>query len=848
MKVRLAWAEVRARLGQLSAAVIMIALGVALAAGTIMANQALRKSFHEALEALSGQADLQVVAAAGGAFPASVLDEVRSVDGVEAAAALVSGIAHLDERLGAGVIRILGVDLLDDASVRIFESENGTAAIDEPLIFLNQPDSIAVPRAFADAHGIREGSPLVIETASGTQSLTVRGILEDLGAGRSFGGNFGVMDLYAAQELLDLKELASQIDLIAPDPARARAELRRVLPEHLSIASVEERNQDRARTLAAFQVIQDLVSVLGLLLAALIASNRLATVYQARLWEIGVMRALGRSPRQITRRLLLEATLLSAIGVAIGLPVGWLMAQWIVDPLAESMFLNFKEIVARPTVSPSLSAMALAALAGVGSGVLAAWFPARRAAALPVVDILAQGRRRDPWPTSAAKRWARIALPLLAVALVALQMIFGIRLFAGLLPIIAVIAGGLSLQPGMRSLAAPLARALGLKRSIGLKDQGRFPSRATGAAGILMVGVAMVLWIASMRDSFEEYVVASLMASRDGDLIVESSFDIGADKPRLSQGVVDVIAAIPGVSAVGTEITAKTRASGSDLEVGVLVSDGARLRNQEFGTWAIQEGGRGALERVADSQGVLVNPQFLDNHDKKLGETVEILSPSGSFELPIVGITTTSFLSPTGDVVISRNLYRDHWHDAAVIRAFVLIDEDHDARVIKSRILGSLSDTHQIKVISTEDLGEFMGQNVREGFAFMDALALLTLFVVVVGTSDALAADIVERMREIGTLRALGFSPRDVSTMLAAQALAIGIVGSSVGLLVGVAMTVAYLDAIIPQFLGWQIRLQFAPEVALSCLAAGIFACLLGAAIPALRGARLSPVDALRYE
>ena len=94
-------------------------------------------------------------------------------------------------------------------------------------------------------------------------------------------------------------------------------------------------------------------------------------------------------------------------------------------------------------------------------------------------------------------------------------------------------------------------------------------------------------------------------------------------------------------------------------------------------------------------------------------------------------------------------------------------------------------------------------------------LAALTLLVVAIGTADALAADVVERTRELGTLRTLGLSPQDVALMLVMQALAIGIVGAVLGLLVGAGLSLSFVEGLLPDILGWQIGLRFNPFVAL---------------------------------
>jgi putative ABC transport system permease protein len=123
-----------------------------------------------------------------------------------------------------------------------------------------------------------------------------------------------------------------------------------------------------------------------------------------------------------------------------------------------------------------------------------------------------------------------------------------------------------------------------------------------------------------------------------------------------------------------------------------------------------------------------------------------------------------------------------------------------------------------------------------------------TLILVVIGTADALAANVVERTREIGTLRAIGYTPGSIAMMVIAQALAIGIVGAGLAVLLGMGMSVAFVEGVLQAILGWQLEVDPTWGAAASAAGLGIVACVLGGLLPAIRAARLSVAEALRYE
>lgn len=849
-QLRLAWSQIRPQLGQLLIAVSTIALGVALAAGILLANASLVSSFEESIDVLAGNAELQVTTLAGGPLDEALVERVRAVPGVTDAAALLIGTAYLEGETPLSV-RVIGVDMLDESAARLYRAGDTVAAMDDPLIFMNQPDSVLFTKTLASRRGRSLGDTLAVELPTGRQTWTVRGILDDDTVAGAFGGRLVVMDLFAAQQAIGVPGGASQFDVkIAPDAVATEvgARLRSVLPAHISVELLSERRSRLAASTTAVQIIVDMIGGMALLLAVLVTANRLSTVYQERLWEMGVMRALGISRTKLVRDLLIEAFLVSLLAVAAGLPLGVLFAQILVAPVADTMSLNLKEAIATSWVAPRPLPLVVAGLAGILTALLAALVPAVQAVRRSVVTVLAKGRRRDEQPSSAMKRWAQVAVPVLAFAVWAMRSWLPQGALAALAMLLIAAAGALLLAPLLRLVAGPIGMLFGIAAHIGVEDQSRTPSRALGAAAVLMAGVAIPVWMAGVTQSFQDYVVDQVMKIRRGDLVVESQFELGATgagRPVVSDEVVDIIADTPGVDAVGGAVIAKA----ASPEMGILALDPVRLRRAEFGNWGLEPDAEpGALERVARGEAILVDTHLQANYDVVVGKPFRILTPSGPVELPVAGVLRTVPIIPSGDVILSRDLYRRLWNDRTITRAFVLVAPGHSVPEVASRIAGRLGDRYRLDVKPIEDLSEWFSAAVVAGVSFVRLLVVLTLVVVLVGCGDALAANVLERTRELGAMRALGMSRAQVRLMVLAQALAIGLAGSGLAILVGLALCVAFTEGFTPAVIGWD--LEFRPSVGVAFLGAGLgtLACVLGAAVPAERAARLSPAVALRYE
>jgi putative ABC transport system permease protein len=849
--LRWAWEQVRPRLGQISLAIVVIAFGVALAGGVLLANGTLQRAFQDSVDALAGRAQIQIGARGGGAFDESILETVRTAPGVAFAAPLLQGTAFLRDAEKTP-LRILAVDMLDDATVRLYHSTpTESAGIEEPLVFLSQPGSVIVTSAFLARHGFKSGDSFDAQTAAGFVRLTIRGVLKGGGVGLAFGGNLAIMDLYAAQDVLDFPRSATQIDVVATEGADIGATaqaLRDLLPHHLEVEEIAARRERLAGSLSGFQLLFDMIAASSLLLGSLIIANRLATTYEERRWELGLVRSLGMSPRELLGRLMTEAMLVTAIGVALGLPMAIAFAQLVVGPLATAMTLNFRQEVAAPWVEPQIGPLAVAALAGMTSGLLAAWLPARRSTRSRVADVLKNARSRKPEPESATRRRMQVVLPALGAASIALLVGIGDR--SGILGGLAIVsvgaAGATLLQPCLRLVSAPLGKLFGGATAVALDDQSIVPGRALGAATVLMFGCAIVVFVNNTGRSFEHFVVDTTTGVRRADLVVDSSANaaaMGEGEPRLADDAIAEIGRIEGVDVVAADVAA----SASDPDTGILAVEPVWLRRPEFGDWQLEEGALpDALERVARGEAFLVN--FPPDRSVRVGDTVRLMTPSGPLERPAAAIHRASCLNPKGDVVMSRLLYKEYWRDSTINRMYILIDDGASAGDVAAAIRERLAERWGLRVMPGEALAEWFASSVRRGFAIADAMGLLALLVVLLGTADALAASVVERTRDIATMRSLGCSPYLVGRMVLAQAVAVGIVGSVLGLVVGLGWSVAFVRGIVPPLLGWTLQLRVPGAVLATAAALGISACLAGALYPAIRAGRLRVVEALRYE
>jgi putative ABC transport system permease protein len=177
-----------------------IMLGVTVFVAMHTANQSVLAGFRNTVVRIAGRAQLQVSAGEAG-FEEEVLDRVRNTPGVERAAPVIEAVVQTGLQ-GEGNLLILAVDMVGDAGLRDYTLESGgPEVVDDPLVFLAQPDSLILTRDFAERNRLQSNSKLLMQTMEGQKEFTVRGLLRPSGMTSAYGGNLAIMDIYAAQQV-----------------------------------------------------------------------------------------------------------------------------------------------------------------------------------------------------------------------------------------------------------------------------------------------------------------------------------------------------------------------------------------------------------------------------------------------------------------------------------------------------------------------------------------------------------------------------------------------------------------------------------------------------------------------
>src|SRR5437867_1246898 len=619
--LRMARRFTRGSAARLALTVLAVAWGVALVAGVCLANRAVLRAFVEVIDTMAGRAALEVVAGEGGLFPEGVAATVGTVPGVEAAAPSVKGAAYADG--GEELPAVYGVALTGAAPERV---SGARPELDDPLVFLARPDSIALARPFAAAHGLALGDRIELATPVGRRALTLRGLLDAEGVARAYGGNVAVMDLFAAEELFTRRGFITGVDVVvAPDAdVREVAEvIVALLPAGLRVQAPAQRQADLRRVTDSLRVALQALGLFGLVAAFLITFNRLSTVFEERAWQLGVLRAVGLRTGAVWRALLGESLLVGAAGVALGIPFGLGLGRLLVPVIATASAVANKLVAPPAVLAPEPGALLVAGALGLVTAVLAAVLPAWRAARVAVAETMrSRGSEspgvggRAPWVLrgvalaavgaglAAQARHPSAACGLLATALVAAGAALAAR------P--AVHAAGFLLDAGSRRLAGPVGR---LAAASLLHN----PRRTALTVATLGVGLGCVVWFWTMAQSFRTSLVDAVSAAVRADLVVTSAHvTSGYVEAPVSEEVAARLAAVPGVAAViGARVVDWPH---DGRRIAIEAVDARYFADAGLGRWPLaRQQITDVWNRVAGGEAAIVSANFPVNFAAQVG-------------------------------------------------------------------------------------------------------------------------------------------------------------------------------------------------------------------------------------
>src|SRR5215472_3585218 len=371
-----------------------IVLGVAVFVGMHTANQSVLYAFRQTVNRIAGATQLQISAGETG-FDEDVLNRVQAIPQIRVAVPVIEAVVSTGLP-GQGDVLILGVDMTGDRGLRDYDLESGDQAIvDDPLVFLAQADSLMIAETFARDNHLGISSVIPMDTMDGRKRFTVRGIMKSSGLASAFGGNLAVMDVYAAQRVFGRGRKFDRVDLAVKEGAsveQVRRKLEALLGPGFQIQAPSERGQQFESISRIYALTANITSAFALFIGMFIIYNTFQIAVTQRRAEIGILRALGATRRQVRNIFLGESLVAGLFGSGAGLLLGIAIARAMTGYIGSLLGEVYGIAQRAEEISTDPKLMTFAVALGVVTSVVAAFIPARNAARVDPVQALQKGK------------------------------------------------------------------------------------------------------------------------------------------------------------------------------------------------------------------------------------------------------------------------------------------------------------------------------------------------------------------------------------------------------------------------------------------------------------------------
>ncbi|MBN1565328.1 MAG: ABC transporter permease, partial [Anaerolineae bacterium] len=680
------------------------------------------------------------------------------------------------------------------------------------------------------------GDTITVPTASGLQSFTVVGVLAaDPLVDRT------IITLADAQAMLNQPNRVNLLEVFFNDGTNAE-QLSVQIKDTLGDQYFYNTNTESELAFAEVAYMGlNLFGLIALFMGGFLIFNTFRTVIIERRHDLAMLRAIGATRRQITQLILIESVLQGFIGTLLGLVLGYLLTVTAIDffneLLGQFMAMSKMEITFQP------SAFAIAIGMGILSTLVAGYWPARRAGRTSPLEAL---RPITASELHRANRWSLIigAGVIVVAVIMLLTSDQSAPLGAILFLLGAVIAG-----PG---LVVPIARLFNPLLTLWFAREGdlargnlvRQPGRAAITSSTLMIGLATFIMIAALVSGLTQFTDDLVNSNFASDImlmppaIATYNSVVGADE-TLGNRLRD----LPDV-----ELVSELRHASSlkeDTTLDVFGIDPATY--PAVAPFVFVKGDPDIVYTdLAQGRTMIMNSFMASTLGLEIGDEFTLPTIEGEQSYRLVGVGNDVLNMKLNALFISHDNLLTDFHKTEAIMLMINLKPGTDISATETEIETIVQDYPQFTVELTSDYRENMIETVGMTTSIYYTIAFLILIPAALGLLNTLTINTLERTREIGIVRAVGGSRKQVQRMVIAEALLLGLFGAAVGVLVGVAISYGFVHAF--NLIGWQLPYIFPILGILSAIVIAILLGLFSSILPARNAAKLDIIRALQYE
>jgi putative ABC transport system permease protein len=823
---------------RLTLTALAIVLGVTFISGTFVLTDTLHNTFANLIGNIYAKVDLQARGVAQfnhtsfgdtatrNPIPESVLGTIRNVPGVEAAAGGVTGYAELisadGDPISGGGGGSLGLSYDPNPSLSALHLTSGKAP--------TGPHDVVIDAGTAKKYDFAIGQQVKVLLAGPTQTFTITGIVKFGTADNVAGTSIAAFALPTAQQIFEVPGRLDAINILTQqgaDTAAVQRAIEAAVPADVQVVTgktvADEQTDSVNQALGIFSTALLVFAFISLFVGAFTIFNTFSIIVGQRTRELALLRIVGASRRQVFRSVLGEAALVGLVSSIIGLGVGVLAAYGL-----EGLLRAFGITLPSSSLVFQTRTAIVGLAVGVGVTVIAAISPARRAVRISPIEAISQ---HQAGLEISNRRRLTIGgvLGLLGVVLLAVGM------GTGELPAVGIGAAAIFLgvamlaptfaRPVASVIGKPLSRWFGTPGRIGRENSMRSPRRTAQTASALMIGLALVSAISVFGASLTKSVTSAVDQAVSADLIIS---DFSDNAPGISNSIEPIVSRISGV--VGTNVVYD-----GNVEVGDSLKDLTAISPKNLSETVLVRMDSGDAASIANGD-LLIDADTADSKDLAVGDTLDVkFAKSGVVAMRVGGIYKPNAL--LGSYVVGDDFFLSHFDQPLPIAVLAQTDGDQQQAVTEA-----LSAYPNVEVQTRAEFQKTQKDQVAKLLGLIYALLALAVIIALIGIINTLMLSVFERTREIGLLRAVGMTRRQIRGMVRAESVILALFGAVIGIVIGTGLGLALVSSIDAQELS-EISVPIPQLVIFLVLAAllGLFA----ATFPARRAAKLDVLAAI---
>jgi len=829
--------------------VLGISIGVAVIVAIDLANASASQAFDLSRQLVAGRTTHQIIGS-GQQIPESVYSSLQTSEIAGDKAPIIS-IFVSSPQMGEIAFELLGVDVFVDGAFRNYVNSGTDIPLDQLIPFLTQPGAVMVSQSTAERYGLRRGDQIQLTIEGKVAAAVIAGILnnpEDRFAARALEGII-VADIATAQELSGRVGYLDRIDLIAPDNvslAEWLASIEKLLPDGLVLQAGANRDMYLEEMTSAFKLNLSALSLLALVVGLFLIYNTMTFSVIQRRPLFGMLRCLGVTRVELSLLIVSEAFLIGIIGTLFGLALGILMGRQTIQLVSQTINDLYYTTTVQSAGLPAVS-LVKGTMVGIAATVITALFPAWEAANSPARMALSrsslEGKARSAVYMSAAAGILLIGASLLVFKYLPADIYFG---FGGLFASIVGIAmlSALVMILIILIIGPFLSRALGLLGRLAPRNIINSLSRTSVAVVALMVAVAVAIGMGLMINSFRYTVQVWLSQTLTGDIFISApTFLMSTPRIGIDPQVLDAANQLEGLediyylrsTIVETNLGPVNLSASSNPNILYerLLKD---LDLTEEQAW----------QEMLDD-GVMISESLESRLGITTGDRIDLITPEGLRTFRILG-TYYDYTSSEGLVLMAAPRFQALWQDDTVTAVALHLADGYDADERTQALQEAAAGFQQTRIVSNQGLKEDVLEIFDRTFAITSALRLLATVVAFIGVLNSLLLLQLEKQRDLGILRALGLTGRQMWSLVMLETGLMGFVAGLIAIPTGYTLAVILINIINQRSFGWTLQLYLGKVPFLEGMIIAVSAALLAGIYPAIRLGRMTTAEAIRYE